>query len=309
MARSHNRRSKARGPRPGSGDTRAPRAPRTAYPAPSSDGAFPGPAEQSTDRSRASRDPAWIVPSPLPTPLTPPAGFIEQARGVGIEFEGDDLARLGLYLALLLDANSAFNLTAIRDPAEAWTRHILDSLTLIPVLAESPDGARVIDVGSGGGLPGVPLAIAMPTMRFTLLEATSKKSAFLRDIREPLGIANVDVLNQRAESAAHTRKEDGHREKYAAAVARAVGPIAVIAELTAGFVEVGGVVALIKGEKAQHELEEGAKACEMLGLSHAGTIQTPTGRVVVLDKIKPMSRMYPRADGEPKRVPLGVKRP
>ena len=254
------------------------------------------------------REPAWAVPSPLPAPLTPPDSFLAQAKDLALEFDDGDLARLGLYLALLLDANHAFNLTAIRDPAEAWTRHILDSLTLIPILAELPEHSRVIDVGSGGGLPGIPLAITMPSLRFTLLEATGKKAAFLGDLRVPLALNNTEVLNQRAESAAHMHKAGGHREKYRAAIARAVGPLAVIAELTAGFVEVGGVVALIKGEKAEQELEEGAKACEMLGVSHVATIPTPTGRVVVLDKVKPISRMYPRPDGEPKRVPLGVKR-
>ncbi|MCC6969335.1 MAG: 16S rRNA (guanine(527)-N(7))-methyltransferase RsmG [Phycisphaerales bacterium] len=254
------------------------------------------------------REPAWTVPSPLPAPLTPPESFLAKAKELGLEFDEGDLSRLSLYLALLLDANNAFNLTAIRDPAEAWTRHILDSLTLIPVLAELPENSRVIDVGSGGGLPGIPLAITMPSHRFTLLEATGKKAAFLNDLRAPLSLSNTEVLNQRAESAAHLHKADGHREKYAAAVARAVGPLAVIAELTCGFVEVGGIVALIKGEKADQEIEEGAKALSLLGLSHAGTIPTPTGRIVVLNKEKTTPRTYPRADGEPKRVPLGVKR-
>lgn len=266
------------------------------------------PARESTPPAPPAREPAWTVPSPLPAPLAPPETFLAKAKELGLEFDEGDLSRLGLYLALLLDANNAFNLTAIRDPAEAWTRHILDSLTLIPVLAELPENSRVIDVGSGGGLPGIPLAITMPSIRFTLLEATGKKAAFLNDLRAPLALSNTEVLNQRAESAAHLHKAGGHREKYAAAVARAVGPLAVIAELTAGFVEVGGIVALIKGEKAEQELEEGAKACEMLGVSHVATIPTPTGRIVVLDKVKPISRMYPRPDGEPKRVPLGVKR-
>ncbi len=263
---------------------------------------------QSEMPAPAAREPAWTVPTPLPAPLTPPDSFLAQAKELGLEFDDGDLSRLGLFLALLLDANKAFNLTAVRDPGEAWTRHILDSLTLIPVLAELPEHSRVIDVGSGGGLPGIPLAITMPSLRLTLLEATSKKAAFLSDIRAPLSLNNTEVLNQRAESAAHLHKADGHREKYGAAIARAVGPLAVIAELTCGFVEVGGFIALVKGEKAEQELEEAAKAISLLGLSHVGTIPTPTGRIVVLDKVKATPRTYPRADGEPKRVPLGVKR-
>src|SRR5438477_3481624 len=93
-------------------------------------------------------------------PLTPPDSFLRQVESLQIDFDKGDLERLGLYLALLLDANTRFNLTAITDPNQAWTRHIFDSLTLVPVIA-SLDAKTIIDVGSGGGLPGLPLAIAL----------------------------------------------------------------------------------------------------------------------------------------------------
>src|SRR5262245_12333052 len=115
--------------------------------------------------------------------MQPPESFLDAARALGIEFDPGDVEQLGRYLALLLETNKSFNLTAITDPAEAWTRHILDALTLVQFPAELPiaegDSARVIDVGSGGGVPGIPLAIVMPSVRFTLLEPTGKKAAFL----------------------------------------------------------------------------------------------------------------------------------
>src|SRR6185436_19397799 len=160
--------------------------------------------------------------------LPPTPQFLQAAAAAGIEFEEGDLERLGLYLALLLETSRSVNLTATTDPAEAWVRHILDSLTLLALLSELPEGGSVIDVGSGGGLPGIPLAIVAPRLRFTLLEATGKKAEFLTAAGERLGLANVAVVNDRAEHAGH---QPEHRERYDAVVARAVGPLAVLSEL------------------------------------------------------------------------------
>ena len=152
-------------------------------------------------------------------PLAPTQQFLDAAATLGIEFDDGDLQRLGTYLELLLEANKTTNLTAIREPDAAWMRHILDSLTLLPALAELPEGATVIDVGSGGGLPGMPLAIAMPHLRFTLLEATGKKAVFLRTTAKALELSNVAILCERAEKAAHDRgertgagRQGGHRD-------------------------------------------------------------------------------------------------
>lgn len=241
---------------------------------------------------------------PTPTPLAPPQSFLDSAAALNIAFDPPDLDRLGLYLALLLETNESFNLTSITDPDQAWTKHILDSLTLLPLLAELPEGSRVIDVGSGGGLPGLPLAIVLPGLRFTLLEATGKKADFLRRAAAALGLNNVDVLQDRAEHAGQDHR--AHREQYDAAIARAVGPTATIAELTIPFAKVGGQALLIKGQKADKELAAAKQALHLLHAIHAGTIDTPTGRIVVLDKPRKTPRDYPRRDGEPKRAPLGT---
>ncbi len=262
------------------------------------------------------RPAVWKAPATPPAPIPVPAGFVDLCRENGIEFDPGDPERLGQFLALLLDANTAFNLTSIRDPAEAWTRHIFDSLTLLQFLGELPEGSRVIDVGSGGGLPGVPLALVLPRLKFTLLEATGKKVAYLRDVVRVLGLENVSILEQRAEVAGHDRGEKvagggragGHRESYDAVIARAVGPLAVVAELTVPFARIGGGIFLIKGQKAGEELAEAAEALKRLMAVHAGTVETPTGRIVALGKSSATPRDYPRRDGEPKRAPLGVGR-
>lgn len=261
-------------------------------------------------------------PAPLPslTPLPPTPEFLELSAALGIEFEPNDVDRLGLFLALLLEANKTTNLTAITDPAQAWTKHIFDALTLVPAIAsiEIPEGAkslRIIDVGSGGGVPAIPLAIIMPETRFTLLEATGKKVEFLKAAAAALGLKNVEVIQGRAETVAHFRgsKNDGRinsrREVYDAAIARALGHLAVVAELLVGFVRRDGIVIAVKGAKAEQELTESAKAMGVVGLKHVETLQTPTGRIVIMEKTCLTPRDYPRKDGEPSRKPIGIDKP
>jgi 16S rRNA (guanine527-N7)-methyltransferase len=243
--------------------------------------------------------------SPEGPGLAPPRAFLDAAAALGIEFDPGDTDRLGAFLALLLEANRSFNLTAITDPDQAWTRHMLDSLTLVPLLADLPPGTSVIDVGSGGGLPGVPLAIVLPSLRVTLLEATGKKAEFLRSVAERLRLSNVTVVRDRAELIAHKGKS--HRAAYDAVVARAVGRLPVLVELCAPLAKVGGRLLLIKGERAEEELADAAGALRTLHLHHAGTVATPTGRVVVLEKTRQTPAAYPRRGGEPQRSPLGLR--
>lgn len=263
---------------------------------------------------------------PSPEPIQPPAEFLQGADALGIVFDPGDVERLGRFLELLLEANTRFNLTGITDPGEAWTKHILDSLTLVPLLAELGEAegakgpARVIDIGSGGGVPGIPLAVVLPGVRFTLVEATAKKAEFLREAAAALGLANVEVLNDRAERLGQDRGErgeggeggvrrrGGHRERYDAATARALGHLAIVAELAIPLLKVRGVCLAVKGARAEQEIGEAGKALELLSAHHEGTVPTPTGRIVVLRKDARTARTYPRRDGEPKRSPLGVRK-
>lgn len=253
-------------------------------------------------------------------PLPPTPEFLGLTAELGIEFEPGDVDSLGRFLAILLETNKTTNLTAITDPAQAWVKHIFDALTLVPVLAsiEPAEGSkclRIIDVGSGGGVPALPLAILLPDARFTLLEATGKKVDFLKAAAAALGLKNVEVLQGRAETIAHYRgsKNDGRinsrREVYDVAMARALGHLAVVAELLAAFVRQDGFVLAVKGGKAELELAEAAKAMGIVGLRHTETVQTPTGRIVVMEKTIATPRDYPRKDGEPSRKPIGVDKP
>ncbi len=233
-------------------------------------------------------------------PLAPSERFLRLAAEAGIEFEEGELEKLGHYLALLLAASTQVNLTAVRESGQAWETLIFDALTLLPLLADLPPGSTVIDVGSGGGLPGLPLAIVLPHLSFTLLDATGKKAAFLRHARAALALTNVSVVCDRAE----TFGQGEGRAWFDAVVARAVGRLVTLAELTVPLAKVGGQVLLTKGEKAEEELAEASRALHQLCVSAGGIIQTPTGRIVVLSKNRPTPGKYPRASGEPKRKPL-----
>lgn len=230
-----------------------------------------------------------------------PADIEQRLGALGVALDPGDLIRLDAYLHLLLRRNESFNLTAIRDESQAWERHILDSLTLLGPLV-SADAKVVADVGSGGGLPGIPLAICLPAVAFTLIEATGKKADFLCEVIAELGLANATVARQRAESLGQDHR--GYREKFDAVIARAVGPLRVLLELTVPLVRVGGVVLAVKGEKVDTELQEAKAALHALHAAHVQTISTPTGRIAVIEKTRKTPRLYPRSPGEPKRKPL-----
>lgn len=207
--------------------------------------------------------------------------------------------RLERYVAFLLEENEKFNLTAIADPEQAWSRHVLETLTVLPLLGP---GKRLIDVGSGGGIPGMVLAIAQPELEVTLLEATGKKARFLERAAQLLGLNNVSVVCERAEIAA--KPGSGLRERFEIVTARAVAELRVLVELTAPFAAVSGLLVAIKGEQAADELSSASRALTTLNLAHEATVRQPTATIILLRKAGATPAKYPRRPGEPKRNPL-----
>ncbi len=258
--------------------------------------------------------PKHSAPIEFPAEVTPPAvpaSFTEACEAFGLAFEPGEVEKIASFLGFLLAVNQTMNLTAIREVEEAWHRHIFDALTLIPLLSELPEHGEVADIGSGGGLPAIPLAIAMPHLRFTLIESTGKKADYLSAAAAFLGLKNVTVLNARAEEIGQDFRV--HRERYHAVTARAVGRMAMLLELMVPLAKApegdapAGQIILVKGEKAAEELAEAKQALHLLHCAHAGTVETPTGRLVVIEKLRKTPRTYPRPIGEPKRSPLGVR--
>jgi len=212
-----------------------------------------------------------------------------------------------LYTQILLRENAKHNLTAITDPEEINQKHFADSLTLLDdAPCPVPPGASLLDVGSGGGFPGVPLKIARPDIALTLLEATGKKADFLKGLCNELGIAAV-TLNARAEAAAH---EPAYREKFDVVTARAVAALPVLCELCLPFVKPGGVFVAYKGprEKAEEELRGAENAIKVLGAEiervHSETTGYGGRSRIILRKLSPMAACYPRNHGIMRNKPL-----
>ncbi|MDR0381046.1 MAG: 16S rRNA (guanine(527)-N(7))-methyltransferase RsmG [Oscillospiraceae bacterium] len=198
------------------------------------------------------------------------------------------------YLGRLLAQNRTLNLTAVRNEEEAVVRHIRDALALSALYPLA--GKSVIDIGSGGGLPGIPLKIRDPSIRLTLLDATAKKVDFLRKVCDELGLADVACVAARAEEQA---RRPGFRDAYDVAVARGVAFLPALCELCLPFVKPGGALLAMKGGDCDDEAAAAAERIEALGGGAAKILRyalTPeiTHALVIVPKRRPTPPAYPR---------------
>ena len=225
---------------------------------------------------------------------------------LGVAADGVTLDRLARYHALLTEWNARIDLTAVLDPEEMVDRHYLDSAAPL-ALGLIPQGARVIDVGTGAGLPGIPLCILRPDLRVTLLDAQRKRVTFLQAAIEALDLP-AQAVHMRAEDAA---RDEARREAYDVAVSRAVAATPTLLELTLPFVRVGGRAIARKGPGPQAELEQARRAAHLLGGALEGVLDAPVpGRdwqhvLLVCAKRQKTARQYPRRAGLPGKNPLG----
>jgi len=210
------------------------------------------------------------------------------------------------YVALLLDANRRINLTRLTGVRDVARLHLLDALAALPLVDEIAGPA--IDLGSGGGVPAIPLALARPATSWTLVDSVAKKAAALRDIAERLGLGGVTVVAARAETLGH---DPAHREGHGLATARACAPLPVLAELALPLVRIGGSLVAWKGPlRAQdEEWRRGRSAAAQLGGGDAQIIETGLAtlgghRFVVMGKRHHTDERFPRRPGEPARRPL-----
>jgi len=236
--------------------------------------------------------------------------LVAGAAALGLVLDGEQVERFARYRDLLLDWNTRLNLTAVTDPAAVATRHFLDSLTcLLGVPAEwCGSELRLVDVGSGAGFPGLPIALALPWWHVTLLEATSKKVRFLEAVIRELGLANVQTVTGRAEELAH---DSAYRGAYDVVTARAVATLPTLLEYCVPFARLGGRLILPKKGDLAAELTAGERAAPHLGvhLLDAVLVTVPAlddGRVLLLaDQERACPPSYPRAAGAPVKRPLG----
>lgn len=228
------------------------------------------------------------------------------ARAMGISLSQRQLDQFERYCSLLAEWNERMNLTAITEPKEVAVKHFLDSLAGGELL-KAAEGANVIDVGTGAGFPGVPLKIAFPEIRLTLLDSLQKRVTFLQEVTEQLGLAGVTCLHGRAEDAAH---EGALREQFDVAVSRAVASLPVLLEYCSGYVKKGGIFMAYKGPGLEDELKEAEKAMKILHMKHKTTLraQLPMGEfdhlVAIFEKNGNLSLKYPRKQSKIKKEKL-----
>jgi len=225
---------------------------------------------------------------------------------VGLRLTRAQLSALRHYEQELLDWNTRFNLTAIRDVDEVRTKHFLDSFTCLLAFRENPPG-RLIDVGTGAGLPGLALKIALPNLQLTLVESVGKKAEFCRHIVQTLRMENVQVIQERAEALGQSLD---YREQYDCAVARAVASMPVLAEYLLPLVKVNGLMLAMKGESGPAEAHGAERAIRLLGghlrqlipLTLPGVVEERY--LILVDKIAATPPVYPRRVGVPSKRPL-----
>ena len=219
---------------------------------------------------------------------------------LGLSLREDQIDRLCRFGALLLKQNQVMNLTAITEPTAVARLHFLDSLALLR--EESLAGKTLIDIGCGAGFPGVPLAIAEPTLRVTLLDSLQKRVNWLKTILPELGVDATCVAARAEEYVAE------HREAYDVATSRAVARLNILSELCLPYVKVGGKFLALKGAMAQAEADEAKTAIEALGGKLAEIREYPVGeaihRIVVVEKVRPTPKAYPRKFAKIKQQPL-----
>lgn len=223
--------------------------------------------------------------------------------GLTLSTEHEDL--FARYLALLLERNAQFNLTAITEPDEVALKHFVDSLTVETLWHPQP-GDRVIDIGTGAGFPGIPLAIRHPDVAVVLNDSIRKKVDFLHEAISVLGLQNASAVWARAETLG---RDKGYRGQFNAVVARAVAHLGALCEYALPLLKLHGVFIAMKGPSGTQEIAESQRVLEMLG-GHVTTVDTfslgAAGErsLIVVTKVAATPQQFPREPGSARKKPL-----
>jgi 16S rRNA (guanine527-N7)-methyltransferase len=232
------------------------------------------------------------------------------AAELGVSLDATAVSRFLELLALLQDAGRQLNLTAVREPEAIVRRHFLESLALGVLLEQrsllSP-GTRMLDLGSGGGFPGLPLKLLQPQIALYLLEATAKKAGFLHQAIAELELSEAYVLAGRAETLA---RDAALRGSFDVVSARAVAHLAALVELALPFLRLDGTLAAIKGSRTREEIQEAQAALSLCGGEVVETAAVPGTmalRVVLVRKVRETPSRFPRRPGQPAAHPLRAR--
>lgn len=228
----------------------------------------------------------------------------EKAEMFHVKLNDEALERFDIYARLLTEWNEKINLTAITEPSEIVIKHFVDSLTIFNVI-DIPQGAKVIDVGTGAGFPGLVMKIARPDLDITLMDSTKKRLTVIEDILDNMGL-ETEIVHSRAEEAG---KSAAYREKYDFATARAVTNLRDLSEYCLPFVKVGGFFVPMKAAKASEEIAEAEKAIKALGgkLMESKTFELfdcGERSIIKIKKISTTPAKYPRPSAKMAKNPI-----
>lgn len=231
----------------------------------------------------------------------------KEAEQLEIKLSEEQVGKFYKYYQLLIEWNSMMNLTAITKMDEVITKHFVDSLSLKKVIDDLEQKSyRLIDIGTGAGFPGIPLKIAFPEIKVTLLDSLNKRVKFLNEVITVLGLKDIEAVHGRAEDLA---REDVSRETFDLCVSRAVANLSTLSEYCLPFVKVGGYFVPYKSGKLEEEMTAGRGAIKKLGgiIESVETFQLPNSderSLVKVKKVAPINKKYPRKAGLPSKEPL-----
>ena len=225
---------------------------------------------------------------------------------LGIQLNGQQKEQFIKFYEYLIEKNKVMNLTGITDFEEVLTKHFLDSLSCVKTI-DMTKVKTMIDIGTGAGLPGIPLKIIYPELHVTLLDSLNKRVKFLNAVIENLGLTGITAIHGRAEDIA---KQKEYREGFDLVVSRAVANLSSLSEYCLPFVKTGGMFVPYKSGSVDTELSEASRAIKVLGGEYRDTVRfelpgTDIDRtLVVIEKVKETPKKYPRKAGTPSKEPI-----
>ena len=230
--------------------------------------------------------------------------IMEYVEELGIKLSKEQAEIFFDYMNLLLEWNEKINLTAITEEKEVIVKHFVDSLTIAKYI---PEGASLVDVGTGAGFPGIPLKIIRDDLKITLLDSLQKRINFLDVVIKKLNLKNIETIHARVEEFGKNSK---YRESFEVATSRAVANLSTLTEYLLPLVKVGGIAVCMKGSSIEEELETSKKAINVLGgkVSNVFEFDLPKTdikrNIVIVDKINETPSKYPRKPGMPSKEPI-----
>ena len=233
--------------------------------------------------------------------------LLDRLKKIAIYADPQQVEKVNKYMLLILAWNKKINLTAITDEREIILKHFVDSLTVLKYINEKDN---IIDVGTGAGFPGIPIAIMMPNVKITLLDSLNKRINFLNEVIKELDLKNVETIHSRSEDCG---KDMLYREKYDISIARAVANLSTLSEYLLPFVKIGGKMICMKGSEIEEELKNAQYAIKVLGgkIIARDEFTLPESdikrNIIIVEKEQYTPKMYPRKTGLPAKEPIAKK--